>query len=85
MQKVEEKLEYWVDKYENDTDAKDKELDALKVLKANNLEILQGLAKEVRHQQYLCSAMQNCILAFSSPHSDKEPGPRKIKISTIEV
>ncbi|XP_061308219.1 dynein regulatory complex protein 9 isoform X2 [Pezoporus flaviventris] len=46
--KVEEKLEFWVDKYENDTDAKDKELDALKALKANNLEILQGLAKELQ-------------------------------------
>uniref|UniRef100_A0A8C6JCP9 Uncharacterized protein n=1 Tax=Melopsittacus undulatus TaxID=13146 RepID=A0A8C6JCP9_MELUD len=51
--KVQEKLEFWVDKYENDTDAKDKELDALKALKANQLEILQGLAKEVRHQQHL--------------------------------
>lgn len=47
MQKVEEKLEYWVDKYENDTDAKDEELDALKASKANNLEMLQRLAKEV--------------------------------------
>lgn len=53
MQKVEEKLEYWVDKYENDTDAKDEELDALKALKANNLEVLQRLATEVRHQQHL--------------------------------
>lgn len=53
MQKVEEKLEYWVDKYENDTDAKDEELDALKASKANNLEMLQRLAEEVRHQQYL--------------------------------
>ena len=53
MQMVEEKLEYWVDKYENDTDAKDEELDALKVSKANNLEMLQRLAKEVRHQQHL--------------------------------
>ncbi|NXS55205.1 DRC9 protein, partial [Brachypteracias leptosomus] len=44
--KVEEKLEYWVDKYENDTDAKDKELDDLKVSKANNLEMLQRLAEE---------------------------------------
>lgn len=82
---MEEKLEFWVDKYENDTDAKDKELDALKALKANNLETLQGLAKEVRHQQHLCSAMQNCILAFSYPHSGKEPGPWEIKISNLEV
>uniref|UniRef100_A0A8C0I9U5 IQ motif containing G n=1 Tax=Bubo bubo TaxID=30461 RepID=A0A8C0I9U5_BUBBB len=45
--KVEEKLEYWSDKYENDTDAKDKELDALKAAKANNLEMLQRLAEEI--------------------------------------
>uniref|UniRef100_A0A8B9ZG51 Dynein regulatory complex protein 9 n=1 Tax=Anas platyrhynchos TaxID=8839 RepID=A0A8B9ZG51_ANAPL len=44
--KVEEKLEYWVDKYENDTDAKDAELEALKESKANNLEMLQRFASE---------------------------------------
>ncbi|KFQ24039.1 IQ domain-containing protein G, partial [Merops nubicus] len=46
--KAEEKLEYWVDKYENDADAKDEELDALKASKANNLEMLQRLAEECR-------------------------------------
>ncbi|NXY88172.1 DRC9 protein, partial [Alcedo cyanopectus] len=46
--KVEEKLEYWMDKYENDMDTKDKELDDLKASKANNLEILKRLAEEVR-------------------------------------
>uniref|UniRef100_A0A669QBZ3 IQ motif containing G n=1 Tax=Phasianus colchicus TaxID=9054 RepID=A0A669QBZ3_PHACC len=44
--KVEEKLEYWVDKHENDTDAKDKELNALKESKAKNLEMLQRFASE---------------------------------------
>ncbi|NWW50585.1 DRC9 protein, partial [Pedionomus torquatus] len=44
--KVEEKLEHWVDKFENDTDAKEEELDALKALKANNLEMLRQLATE---------------------------------------
>ncbi|NWU70916.1 DRC9 protein, partial [Pterocles burchelli] len=48
QQQVEEKLEYWMDKYENDTDAKDEELDALKASKANNLEMLQSLAEECR-------------------------------------
>lgn len=56
MQKVEEKLEYWVDKYENDTDAKDAELEALKESKANNLEMLQRFASEVRRQQQLSHA-----------------------------
>ncbi|NXN21905.1 DRC9 protein, partial [Nycticryphes semicollaris] len=44
--KVEEKLEHWVDKFENDTDAKEEELDALKALKANNLEKLRQIATE---------------------------------------
>ncbi|NXK17628.1 DRC9 protein, partial [Arenaria interpres] len=44
--KVEEKLEHWVDKFENDTDAKEEELDALKALKANNLEMLRQIATE---------------------------------------
>ncbi|XP_074009675.1 dynein regulatory complex protein 9 [Numenius arquata] len=44
--KVEEKLEHWVDKFENDTDAKEEELDALKALKANNLEMLRQIAME---------------------------------------
>lgn len=50
---MEEKLEYWVDKHENDTDAKDKELNALKESKAKNLEMLQRFASEVRQQQQL--------------------------------
>jgi len=56
MQVLEEKLEYWVDKHKNDTDAKDKELDALKASKANNWDMLQSLANEVRHQQRPCKA-----------------------------
>ncbi|XP_027541582.1 dynein regulatory complex protein 9 [Neopelma chrysocephalum] len=45
-QKVEEKLEYWMQKYENDTDAKEVELDDLRALKAENLETMQKFAKE---------------------------------------
>ncbi|XP_017666118.1 PREDICTED: IQ domain-containing protein G [Lepidothrix coronata] len=45
-QKVEEKLEYWMQKYENDTDAKEVELDDLRALKAENLETMQKVAKE---------------------------------------
>ncbi|NWS10837.1 DRC9 protein, partial [Pachyramphus minor] len=46
MQKVEEKLEYWMEKYENDTNAKEVELDDLRALKAENLETMQKFAKE---------------------------------------
>lgn len=63
-QKVEEKLEQWVDKYENDMDAKDEELHALNAAKANNLEELKSLAKEVRAAASRCSAVLNCIPAF---------------------
>lgn len=56
-QKLEEKLEYWMDKYENDTDAKDEELDALKATQANNLERLQRLDEEVRQQQHLSAQL----------------------------
>ncbi|NWS96820.1 DRC9 protein, partial [Mionectes macconnelli] len=45
-QKVEEKLEYWMEKYENDTNAKEVELDDLRALKAENLETMQKFAKE---------------------------------------
>ncbi|XP_027739913.1 dynein regulatory complex protein 9 [Empidonax traillii] len=45
-QMVEEKLEYWMEKYENDTNAKEGELDDLRALKAENLETMQKFAKE---------------------------------------
>nr|XP_014433931.1 dynein regulatory complex protein 9 [Pelodiscus sinensis] len=45
--KLEEKLEYWMEKYEKDTEAKQQELNALKASKANDLAALQELAKKV--------------------------------------
>ncbi|KAL2301218.1 hypothetical protein Nmel_011782 [Mimus melanotis] len=45
-QKVKEKLEYWMEKYNKDTAAKDEEMDDLKALKAENLETMQRFAKE---------------------------------------
>ncbi|NXF04778.1 DRC9 protein, partial [Smithornis capensis] len=45
-QKAEKQLEYWMDKYENDTNAKEEELDALRALRAENLETMQKFAKE---------------------------------------
>ncbi|XP_056354617.1 dynein regulatory complex protein 9 [Oenanthe melanoleuca] len=45
-EKVKEKLEYWMEKYETDTAAKDEEIDDLKALKAENLETMQQFAKE---------------------------------------
>lgn len=50
-QKLEEKLEYWMEKYEKDTESKQQELNTLKASKANDLAALQELAKQVRDQQ----------------------------------
>ncbi|KFP13265.1 IQ domain-containing protein G, partial [Egretta garzetta] len=72
---VEEKLEYWVDKYENDTDAKDEELDALKASKANNLETLQSLAKE-------CQMFEETII---SDRMEKEAKRRQLEQDALEL
>ncbi|NWR84877.1 DRC9 protein, partial [Furnarius figulus] len=45
-QKVQEKLNYWMEKYEKDTNAKEEELDDLKALRVENLETMQQFAKE---------------------------------------
>ncbi|XP_072723637.1 dynein regulatory complex protein 9 isoform X1 [Ciconia boyciana] len=72
---VEEKLEYWADKYENDTDAKDEELDALKASKANNLETLQRLAKE-------CQMFEETII---SDRVEKEAKRRQLEQDALEL
>ncbi|TFK04941.1 putative chitinase 3 [Platysternon megacephalum] len=46
--KLEEKLEYWMEKYEKDTEAKQQELNTLKTSKANDLAALQELAKQLQ-------------------------------------
>ncbi|XP_009466777.1 PREDICTED: IQ domain-containing protein G [Nipponia nippon] len=72
---VEEKLEYWVDKYESDTDAKDEELDALKASKANNLEMLQRLAEE-------CHMFEETII---SDRAEKEARRRQLEQDALEL
>uniref|UniRef100_A0AAY4B7I8 Dynein regulatory complex protein 9 n=1 Tax=Denticeps clupeoides TaxID=299321 RepID=A0AAY4B7I8_9TELE len=42
---LEEKLEFWMQRYERDTEEKEKEMDTLRSSKANNLTKLQDLAK----------------------------------------
>lgn len=44
---LEGKLEYWIAKYEKDTEEKSRELDILKSSKAKDLERLQELTKLV--------------------------------------
>ncbi|NWX19848.1 DRC9 protein, partial [Aegotheles bennettii] len=72
---VEEKLEHWVDKYENDTDAKDEELDALKALKANNFEMLQRFAEE-------CQTFEETII---SDRAEREARRRKLEQDALEL
>ncbi|KFZ51838.1 IQ domain-containing protein G, partial [Antrostomus carolinensis] len=72
---VEEKLEYWVDKYENDADAKDKELDALKASKAENMEMMQRLAKE-------CQMFEETIL---SDRMEKKAKRRQLEQDALEL
>ncbi|NXT86003.1 DRC9 protein, partial [Zapornia atra] len=73
--KVEEKLEYWVDKYENDTDAKDEELDALKASKAHNMETLQSLAEE-------CQTFEETII---SDRAEKAAKRRELEQDALEL
>ncbi|NXN37812.1 DRC9 protein, partial [Rhinoptilus africanus] len=75
LQKVEEKLEHWVDKYENDTDAKEEELNALKALKANNLEMLQGVAAE-------CQMFEETIIR---DRAEKEAKKRQLERDALEL
>ena len=45
---MEEKVEYWMEKYDKDVEAKTHELEVLKASKANDLSRLQELTKLVR-------------------------------------
>ncbi|NXR15104.1 DRC9 protein, partial [Semnornis frantzii] len=73
--KLEEKLEYWKDKYENDTDAKDEELDALQASKANNLERLQRLAEE-------CQMFEETII---NDRAEKEARRKQLEQDALEL
>ncbi|XP_051841454.1 dynein regulatory complex protein 9 isoform X1 [Antechinus flavipes] len=48
QQKLEEKLEYWMEKYDKDTEAKQNELNSLKYARTSDLATLQDLAKQLR-------------------------------------
>ncbi|XP_051047328.1 dynein regulatory complex protein 9 isoform X1 [Phodopus roborovskii] len=51
QQKLEEKLEFWMEKFDKDTEAKQNELNALKAAKASDLSHLQDLAKMIREYE----------------------------------
>ncbi|XP_057621246.1 dynein regulatory complex protein 9 isoform X2 [Chionomys nivalis] len=51
IEKLEEKLEFWMEKFDKDTEAKQNELNALKAAKAADLSHLQELAKTIREYE----------------------------------
>ncbi|XP_007447656.1 PREDICTED: IQ domain-containing protein G [Lipotes vexillifer] len=51
QQKLEEKLEFWMEKFDKDTEMKQNELNALKAAKASDLAHLQELAKTIREYE----------------------------------
>ncbi|XP_072264452.1 dynein regulatory complex protein 9 [Pyxicephalus adspersus] len=51
QQELEEKLEYWMEKYDKDTEEKQAELNALKTARVNDLTLLQDLAKQYENYE----------------------------------
>ncbi|XP_063263900.1 dynein regulatory complex protein 9 isoform X2 [Prinia subflava] len=74
-QMVTEKLDYWMEKYNKDTTAKDEELDDLRALKAENLETLQKFAKE-------CLTFQTTIII---DRTDKEAKRKQREQEALEL
>ncbi|XP_072789279.1 dynein regulatory complex protein 9 isoform X3 [Taeniopygia guttata] len=74
-QEVKEKLEYWIERYKNDTAAKDEELDDLRALKAENLETMQRFAKE-------CLTFQATIII---DRTDKEAKRKQREQEALEL
>ncbi|XP_021399001.3 dynein regulatory complex protein 9 isoform X1 [Lonchura striata] len=74
-QEVKEKLEYWIERYKNDTAAKDEELDDLRALKAENLETMQRFAKE-------CLTFQATIII---DRTDKEAKKKQREQEALEL
>nr|XP_008171946.1 dynein regulatory complex protein 9 isoform X1 [Chrysemys picta bellii]XP_042699852.1 dynein regulatory complex protein 9 isoform X1 [Chrysemys picta bellii]XP_042699853.1 dynein regulatory complex protein 9 isoform X1 [Chrysemys picta bellii]XP_042699854.1 dynein regulatory complex protein 9 isoform X1 [Chrysemys picta bellii] len=73
--KLEEKLEYWMEKYEKDTEAKQQELNTLKASKANDLAALQELAKQ-------CQLFEQVII---EDRVEKEAARRKVEQDALEL
>uniref|UniRef100_A0A8C4YJL2 IQ motif containing G n=1 Tax=Gopherus evgoodei TaxID=1825980 RepID=A0A8C4YJL2_9SAUR len=75
QQKLEEKLEYWMEKYEKDTESKQQELNTLKASKANDLAALQELAKQ-------CRLFEQAIM---EDRVEKEAARRKVEQDALEL
>ncbi|XP_033006781.1 dynein regulatory complex protein 9 isoform X4 [Lacerta agilis] len=72
---IEEKLEYWMDKYERDTEAKQQELNSLKASRAADQAALQELAKQ-------CLICEQAII---EDRKEKEAAKKKIEQDALEL
>lgn len=72
---IEEKLEYWMDKYEKDTEAKQQALNALKFSRAADQAALQEVARQV----LLCEQ------AIIEDRKEKEAARRKVEQDALEL
>nr|XP_060623285.1 dynein regulatory complex protein 9 isoform X1 [Anolis sagrei ordinatus] len=72
---IEEKLEYWVEKYEKDTEAKQQELNSLKAARAADQAALQEAAR-------LCLAYEQAII---EDRKEKESARKKVEQDALEM
>lgn len=75
QQKLEEKLEFWMEKYDKDTEMKQNELNALKSAKASDLTRLQDLARLIREYEHV----------IIEDRIEKEKNKKQIEQSLLEL
>ncbi|XP_076974187.1 dynein regulatory complex protein 9 isoform X4 [Tamandua tetradactyla] len=75
VQKLEEKLEFWMEKFDKDTETKQNELNALKAAKASDLAHLQDLARMLREYEQV----------IIEDRIEKEKTRRKIEQDELEL
>ncbi|KAM6160978.1 dynein regulatory complex protein 9 [Erethizon dorsatum] len=75
QQRLEEKLEFWMEKFDKDTEMKQNELNALKAAKASDLAHLQKLAKTIREYEQV----------ITEDRIEKEKSRKKMKQDMLEL
>ncbi|EHA97816.1 IQ domain-containing protein G, partial [Heterocephalus glaber] len=75
QQRLEEKLEFWMEKFDKDTEMKQNELNALKAAKASDLAHLQHLAKMIREYEEV----------IIEDRIEKEKTRKKMEQDTLEL
>ncbi|KAM3931808.1 dynein regulatory complex protein 9 [Leptodactylus fuscus] len=75
QQELEEKLEYWMEKYDKDTEEKQAELNALKTSRTNDLALLNDLAKQYEEYETV----------ITEDRLEKEQSQKKKKQEKMEL